>query len=245
MAINKVIFGGNTIIDITDTTATAGKIASGYTAYGANGVKVVGTLEQEVNELEVGGATVEGTAAIFDEGGGTPSQTQHTIYFEFSDSTDATITAYWDGTFISDAITATAPLTYDGKTVTLAELDGVAWYPSAQETVETLFDGNKDANTDTPYNYFWFETLGDVYPTVGSVWRVTIDGTVYRCVAYALSTSFGNLVCFGNPKYTDNGTDNGTSAPFNFYNAGWGALVADTELTQGSHSVKIERVVIS
>ena len=70
MAINKVVLGANTLIDITDTTATAGKIASGYTAYGANGVKVVGTLEQEVNELEVGGATVEGTAAIFDEGGG-------------------------------------------------------------------------------------------------------------------------------------------------------------------------------
>ena len=188
MAINKVVFGSNTLIDITDTTATAGKIASGYTAYGANGVKVVGTLEQEVNELEVGGATVEGTAVIFDEGGsgevisisdipnstgttgaitgtvpsygtktisqngtynastdgydgfssvtvnvsgGTPLQTQHTIYFEFSDSTDTTITAYWDGTFISDAITATTPTTYGRKTVMLAQLDGVTWYEPA------------------------------------------------------------------------------------------------------------------
>ena len=191
MVINKVVFGSNTLIDISDTTATAGKIASGYTAYGANGVKVLGTLEQEVNELEVSGAKVEGTAAIFDEGGGsggevisisdipnatgttgaitgtvpsygtktifqngtysassdgydgfssvtvnvsgggTPSQTQHTIYFEFSDSTDATITAYWDGTFISDAITATRPTTYGQKTVTLAQLDGVTWYEPA------------------------------------------------------------------------------------------------------------------
>lgn len=80
MAINKVVLGSNTLIDITDTTATAGKIASGYTAYGANGVKVVGTLEQEVNELEVGGATVEGTAAIFDEGGGAYSGREDLTY---------------------------------------------------------------------------------------------------------------------------------------------------------------------
>lgn len=43
MAINKVIYGNNTLIDITDTTATADKILSGYTAYGADGVKVIGT----------------------------------------------------------------------------------------------------------------------------------------------------------------------------------------------------------
>lgn len=70
MAINKVVFGSSTLIDISDTTATAGRIEVGYSAYGANGVKVNGTLVPEVNNLEVGGATVEGTAAIFDEGGG-------------------------------------------------------------------------------------------------------------------------------------------------------------------------------
>ena len=57
-----------------------------------------------------------------------PSQTQHSIYFEFSDNTNTTITAYWDGTFISDAIRATIPRTYNNKTVTLAQLDGVTWY---------------------------------------------------------------------------------------------------------------------
>lgn len=301
--INKVVLGSNTLIDITDTTATAGKIASGYTAYGANGVKVVGTLEQEVNNLEVGGATVEGTAAIFDEGGGsggaisisdipnstgttgaitgtvpsygtktisqngtynastdgydgfssvtvnvsgggTPSQTQHTIYFEFSDSTDTTITAYWDGTFISDAITATSPTTYGQKTVTLAQLDGVTWYPSSQETFEVLFNDYKTPNADTPYNYFWFETLGSVYPTIGSVWRITVDNTEYRCVAYEMTiTGVGTIVCIGNGKYTTGGSDNGSLAPFNLYNAGWGALVGDTELTDVSHLIKIERLV--
>ena len=76
---------------------------------------------------KTGGGTVR-----FYENGGTPSQTQHTLYWEYSDNTSETETAYWDGTFISDAIRATVPTTHNNKTVTLAELDGVAWYePSA------------------------------------------------------------------------------------------------------------------
>ena len=72
---------------------------------------------------KTGGGTVR-----FYENGGTPSATAHTIYFEFSDSTNTTITAYYDDIFISNAITATTPTTYGGKTVTLAQLDGVTWY---------------------------------------------------------------------------------------------------------------------
>lgn len=61
-------------------------------------------------------------------GGGSPSATQHTIHLEFSDSTDTTINAWYDSSFISDAITATTPTTYNNKTVTLAQLDGTTWY---------------------------------------------------------------------------------------------------------------------
>lgn len=43
MAINKVIYGGNTLIDITDTTALADKVLDGYYFYGRDGVKAEGT----------------------------------------------------------------------------------------------------------------------------------------------------------------------------------------------------------
>ena len=44
MAINKVVYSGDTLIDITDTTATADKIVQGYFDYGADGTKQNGTL---------------------------------------------------------------------------------------------------------------------------------------------------------------------------------------------------------
>lgn len=43
MAINKVIYGGNTLMDITDTTAVANKVLASYYFYGRDGVKTQGT----------------------------------------------------------------------------------------------------------------------------------------------------------------------------------------------------------
>lgn len=104
-----VVDGNSTIreIDLSqDTVSSAADIMSGKYGHLNTGERVLGT----------------------GQGGGTPSATAHTIYFEFSDETDTTITAYYDSTFISDAIKATTPTTYDSKTVTLAQLDGVTWY---------------------------------------------------------------------------------------------------------------------
>ncbi len=43
MAINKVEFGGNTLIDLTSDTVTADKLLSGYTAHRADGEQITGT----------------------------------------------------------------------------------------------------------------------------------------------------------------------------------------------------------
>lgn len=44
MAINKVNYGNTTLIDLTDTTATADKILTGYGAYGKDGVWMDGSI---------------------------------------------------------------------------------------------------------------------------------------------------------------------------------------------------------
>lgn len=43
MAVNKVIYGGNTLIDLTDATAVAANVLDGYYFYGRDGVKTEGT----------------------------------------------------------------------------------------------------------------------------------------------------------------------------------------------------------
>ena len=173
--VNKVVYGGQTLIDISDTTATADKILQGYTAYGADGQKLTGTatgsggyVTQDQDGYIVlpstgGGITVEalnvtqnGTytaqtghaySPVTVNVSGSPSATQHTIYFEFTDETDTTINAWYDSSFISDAITSTTPTTYGQKTVSLAQLDGVTWYEPAPIPVGVeLIDFTKTTN---------------------------------------------------------------------------------------------------
>lgn len=207
-----------TALNISDSTlTTADQLAQGITAYNKLGVKLTGT------------------------GSGGGGATEHTIHLEFSDSTDTDIEVDYDDSWVGSLITTTTPSTYGAKTVTLAQLDGVTWYEVSPATWETLYTGNPSANADTPYNYFWISDLSDVYPLAGEVYRITADNVEYVITAKSSTTSMGETVCVGNPKYSG-GTDDGTNVPFNFTNLGWGAWTGDTELTAGTpHSLKIER----
>lgn len=49
MAVNKVIYGGKTLIDLTDLTVTPETLAEGVTAINAQGEKIVGASTQWVN----------------------------------------------------------------------------------------------------------------------------------------------------------------------------------------------------
>ena len=43
MAISKVVYGGNTLVDLTADTIKADKLLNGYTAHGADGEPITGT----------------------------------------------------------------------------------------------------------------------------------------------------------------------------------------------------------
>lgn len=49
MSINKVVYGGKTLIDLTGDTVTADKLLSGITAHGKDGELVTGTCAFDVN----------------------------------------------------------------------------------------------------------------------------------------------------------------------------------------------------
>lgn len=187
---------------------------------------------------KTGGGTVR-----FYENGGSPSATQHTILFEFEDETSTSITAYYDSTFISDAITATIPTEYGGKTVDSASLDGVAWYTKPVGSWETLFDNNANLEADDPYPYFWITELADVVIPQGSTWRITFDGVSYVCVATAYTEGYGYVI--GNPVYSDMGADDGSGVPLSLYRSPWGAWSGGADASTGSHTLKIERQVLT
>ncbi len=62
---NKVVFNGQTLIDLTADTVTPATLMQGYTAHDASGAAIVGTATGGIDgdELAYGGAYV-GTAIV-------------------------------------------------------------------------------------------------------------------------------------------------------------------------------------
>lgn len=59
MAINKVIYGGETLIDLTADTVTPDKVLVGYTTHGADGEKFTGTCDFDANTQDATAAASE------------------------------------------------------------------------------------------------------------------------------------------------------------------------------------------
>lgn len=57
--VNKVIYGGNTLIDLTADTITADKLASGITAHDKSGASITGTNTFDVDSTDATAAVAE------------------------------------------------------------------------------------------------------------------------------------------------------------------------------------------
>lgn len=64
MAVSKVVFGNQTVMDITDTTAVPADVTSGAVFYSANGLRSVGT-RQEPSLLTTDETTVQAPSGAF------------------------------------------------------------------------------------------------------------------------------------------------------------------------------------
>lgn len=58
-AINKVIYGGQILIDLTSDTVVAEKLLTGYKAHGADGKIVTGTCDYDMNTQEANATAAE------------------------------------------------------------------------------------------------------------------------------------------------------------------------------------------
>ena len=59
MAVNKVIYGGNVLIDLTTDTVTADKLAAGITAHDASGKIITGTNTYDADTQDATAAAAE------------------------------------------------------------------------------------------------------------------------------------------------------------------------------------------
>jgi hypothetical protein len=59
MAVSKVIYGGQTLIDLTADTVTADKLLKGTKAHGANGASIVGACEYDANTQDATASEAE------------------------------------------------------------------------------------------------------------------------------------------------------------------------------------------
>lgn len=59
MAISKVIYGGQVLIDLTNDTVVADKLLAGYTAHGANGEKITGTCPFDADTKDATATSAE------------------------------------------------------------------------------------------------------------------------------------------------------------------------------------------
>lgn len=59
MAINKVVYGGKTLIDLTGDTVTPDKVLAGFTAHGKGGEPITGTCEYDVDSGDATAAVAE------------------------------------------------------------------------------------------------------------------------------------------------------------------------------------------
>lgn len=64
MAVSKVVYGGNTLIDLTGDTVKDDKLLKGYKAHGADGEVINGTCEYDANTSD---ATAEETEILAGE----------------------------------------------------------------------------------------------------------------------------------------------------------------------------------
>ena len=145
MAINKVIYGNNTLIDISDTTATESDVSSGAVFYKNNGVRSVGTAS--------GGGfpefTLTGTITPTVSGGSIESSD-----LKYALTSDRTIGMIWGGALVRGAGA--------GVLITMSLGVQVSPAPSSDVQIKGLMNSSVVTADNSSNWYVGIDTSGNV-----------------------------------------------------------------------------------
>lgn len=177
MAVNKVVYGNQTLIDISDTTAVASDVMAGKYFYGNDGVKTQGSItSRSSSDLSVSGDTVTAPAgyyassaskAVASGSAGTPTATKGTVSNHSISVTPSVTntTGYITGsTKTGTAVTVTASELVSGSETKTAngtyDVTNLASIAVAIPIV-TYYTGSSDPSSSLGSN-------GDIYLKVAS-----------------------------------------------------------------------------
>ena len=163
MAVNKVIFGGETVVDLTADTVTAAKMLSGTTAHDKSGTKVTGTIATKTSSnMTVSGATVTAPAG----------------YYASAQSKS-----------VATATQATPSISVDSAGKITASATQTAGYVSAGTKSATKQLTTKAATTITPSTSSQTAVASGVY-TTGAVTVAAIPSTYVKPTATKAATTY-------------------------------------------------------
>lgn len=183
MAVNKVVYGGNTLVDLTGDTVTADKLMQGYTAHDKTGTVIIGTA--------TGGSAVvhqdeDGYIVLDDEPGETPTITS--------------LSVTENGTY-------TAPTGVAYSPVTVNVSGGSSDFSTVQVAITTA--QQMAANVDFIAFTIEYDSLQYFSHTVGRGHSRTYEVVLYKEFGGMTITSSINLhvSATGNATVQDNDTD--------------------------------------
>ena len=233
MAINKVVYNGGTLIDLTGDTVTANTLMQGYTAHDKTGAIIIGTATGGSEQGTVW-QDGEGYVHLDDESGislqiksATPSETAQTItadegYYALQEVNVGAISSSYVGSGITRR--SSSDLTVSGATVTAPS----GYYSaSASKSVASGTAGTPTATKGTVSNHS-VSVTPSVTNTTGYITGGTKTGT-------AVSVSASELVS-GTKSITENGTGidvtNYASVDVNVSGGGGSAVIQSLNVTQ-------------
>lgn len=190
MAVNKVIYDGNTLIDLTNMTATAEDVASGKTFYGKDGVLTTGTSSGGGGGLTYETGTFTPTADIarptisFSR-----THTEAPIYvamFDVSNTTDQTTNTNYGWEYIDHYKLFGNSIPYSSTSLRYAL---ITWQYRGTSTTSTTSSytqcsSNSDSSSSSGTNYpkYWVDN-SSFRPYTNSTSRMWRPTRTYKWIA--------------------------------------------------------------